>query len=76
MAAQLLAHQKSPFASPPIATVTLTAYPPVAAHPAGELELELPIAYYVDSLSDEEQGAVVGAQVGFMMGDLEQLFQE
>ena len=76
MVAQLSARQKSPFASPPIATVTLTAYSPAAAHPAGEPEPEPPIAYYVDSPSDEEQAAAVEAQVDFMMGDLEQLFQE
>ena len=84
MVAQLSAHWKSPFTSPPIAAVTLTAYPPAAAqrmppaatHLVGKPEPEPPIAYYVDSPSDEEQGAAVEAQIDFMMGDLEQLFQE
>ena len=76
MPAQLSSCRKSPFASPPIAAVTLTAYPPATAHPTGELEPGPPIACYVDSPSDEEQGAVVEAQIDFMMGDLEQLFQE
>ena len=50
--------------------------PQAAAHLAGEPELEPPVSYYVDSPSDEEQGAAAEAQVDFTMGDLEQLFQE
>ena len=48
----------------------------VAVHLAIEPEPEATGAYYVDSPSDEEGGAAVEAQVDFMMGDLELLFQE
>ena len=79
VAAQLSVRQKSPFASPPIAAVTLVAYPQAAAqqmpqaaaHPAGEPEPEPLVTYYVDSPSDKEQGAAAEAQIDFTMGDLE-----
>ena len=48
--------------------------PRVVVHLAAGLELEAPVAYYVDSPSDEEDGAVAEAQVDARMGDLELLF--
>ena len=45
-------------------------------HLAARPEREAPSAYYVDSPSDEEEGAAAEAQVDSWMGDLELLFQE
>ena len=45
-------------------------------HLAVEPEPEATNAYYIDSPSDEEGGAVVEAQVDLMMGDLDLPFQE
>ena len=50
--------------------------PRTMVHLAAEPELEAPDAYYVDSPSDEEEGAAVEAQVDAWMGDLELLYQE
>ena len=80
-----MAPQKSSCASPPVAAVTLAAYPAAAKQmpQAAESPTVEPglaaspvVAYYVDSPSDEEGGAIVDAQIDFSMGDLEQLFQE
>ena len=60
----------------PQAAESPAARPELAANPAVAQESEVTIAYYVDSPSDEEGGAVVDAQIDFSMGDLEQLFQE
>ena len=45
-------------------------------HLAARPEPEAPSTYYVDSPSDEEEGAAAEAQVDSWMGDLELLFQE
>ena len=45
-------------------------------HLVAGLELEAPGAYYVDSPSNEEEGAAAEALVDLWMGDLELLFQE
>ena len=50
--------------------------PRAVVHLAAGPKLEVPGAYYVDSLSDEEEGAAKEAQVDTLMGDLEVLFQE
>ena len=50
--------------------------PRVVVHLAAGPELEAPGAYYIDSPSDEQEGATVEAQVDSRMGDLELLFQE
>ena len=50
--------------------------PRAVVHLAARLEPEAPSSYYIDSPSDEEEGAVAEAQVDTLMGDLELLFQE
>ena len=48
--------------------------PRAVVHLAAGPEPEIPSAYYVDSPSDEEEGAAAEAQVDSWMGDLELLF--
>ena len=75
IATQPSALQRSTFASPPAEAVIWVAYPP-AVHLTVGPEPEATTAYYVDSPSDEEGGATAEAQLDFMMGDLERLFQK